>query len=68
MGGCRVSVDLSRCSSIGLCEAGAPDVFEIGADGAVHLLADEVDQSRRQDLEEVAANCPTQSITVSAGD
>lgn len=65
-GRCRVTIDTSRCTGIGLCEATAPGFFELGADGLAHLLEEEVDTTRRQELEEAALNCPTQSITVSA--
>ena len=46
----KVVVDRSRCSSIGMCEAIAPDLFEIGPDGALHILQDDVPESRRADV------------------
>ena len=64
MSSCRVAFDGSRCSAIGLCEAAMPDVFQLGADGVLHLLVDDVDASRRRELEDVALSCPTQSISV----
>ncbi len=62
---CRVTVNRSRCTGIGLCEANSPDVFEIGDDSLITLLGEEFDVGRRQELEEAAMNCPTQSITIS---
>ena len=38
----KIVVDRNLCSSIGLCEATAPDIFEIGADGALHILLDDI--------------------------
>ena len=66
MGGCRVTIDTSRCTGIGLCEATAPGLFELGEDGLAHLLVSTADASRRHELEEAALNCPTQAIAVSA--
>ena len=60
----KIVVDKSRCSSIGLCEATAPDVFEIGADGALHILMAEVTEDRRADLEQACENCPTQALSI----
>ena len=34
----RVVVDLSACDLHGLCVEAAPDVFEIGDDGVLHVL------------------------------
>ena len=47
----KIIVDKSKCSSIGLCEATAADIFEIGADGALHILMDDISEDRRVDLE-----------------
>jgi ferredoxin len=66
MSACAITVDRGRCAGIGLCEAISPDVFEIGDDGQLQLLVESVSLARRQELEEAALNCPTQSITISA--
>lgn len=60
----RIVVDRTKCSSIGLCEATAPDIFEIGPDGALTILMDEVPESRRVDLEQACENCPTQALSI----
>lgn len=60
----RVVVDRTKCSSIGLCEATAPDIFEIGADGALNILMDDVPADRRIDLEQACENCPTQALSI----
>ncbi|MFM8599166.1 MAG: ferredoxin [Mycobacterium sp.] len=61
----KVLVDRSRCSSIGLCEATAPDIFGIGPDGALHILLDDIGADRRLDLEQACENCPTQALSIS---
>ncbi len=60
----KVVVDRSRCSSIGMCEAIAPDLFEIGPDGALHILQDDVPEYRRADVEQACADCPTQALSI----
>ncbi len=60
----KVVVDRSKCSSIGLCEATASDIFEIGPDGSLHILMDEVPEDRRIDLEQACENCPTQALSI----
>ncbi len=60
----KVVVDRSKCSSIGLCEATAPDIFEIGPDGALHILIDEIPDGRRVELEQACENCPTQALSI----
>jgi len=60
----KIVVDKSKCSSIGLCEATAADIFEIGADGALHILMSEVPEVRRTDLEQACENCPTQALSI----
>ena len=60
----RVVVDRSKCSSIGLCEATAPDIFQIGADGALEILVDDIPADRRIDLEQACENCPTQALSI----
>lgn len=60
----KIVVDRTKCSSIGLCEATAPDIFEIGADGALNILMDEIPADRRADLESACENCPTQALSI----
>lgn len=68
MSTCRVVFHPDRCSGIGLCEAAAPDIFEIGDDGRTQVRQPMVDPARRAELEEAARNCPTRSFTVEIGD
>jgi len=60
----KVIVDRTKCSSIGLCEATAPDIFEIGADGALNILLDDIPDNRRIELEQACENCPTQALSI----
>ena len=60
----KIVVDKSKCSSIGLCESTAPDIFEIGPDGALHILIEDIPAERRRDLEQACENCPTQALSI----
>lgn len=60
----KIIVDRNKCSSIGLCEATASDIFQIGPDGALHILMDDVPAERRIDLEQACENCPTQALSI----
>jgi ferredoxin len=58
----KIHVDTERCTGHGVCEAIAEDVFEVGDDGIVHLLVQDVTDGRRADLEEACDQCPTQAL------
>ena len=60
----KIVVDKSRCSSIGLCEATAADIFEVRADGVLHIVMDDIPEDRRTDLEQACENCPTQALSI----
>lgn len=60
----RVVVDRTKCSSIGLCEATAPDIFEIGPDGVMNILIEDIGADRRADVEQACENCPTQALSI----
>ena len=60
----KIVVDYTKCSSIGLCEAVAPDIFAIGADGALNILMEDISDDRRTDLEQACENCPTQALSI----
>ena len=56
-----VSIDRSLCNGYGVCEALAPDVFELGPDGlAVVRSGTSADEAVR----EACDSCPMGAITV----
>ena len=57
----KVHVDLDRCQSHGECVFAAPDVFELGDDDVL-TWEDEVDESKRAELEEAVNVCPMMAI------
>jgi ferredoxin len=57
----RISIDRSLCNGYGVCEALAPDVFELGDDGLAIL---HTGVSENEAVQEACANCPMGAITV----
>jgi ferredoxin len=60
----RITVDTDVCTGHGICESLAPEVFEVGADGIVHLLSDNLPEQLRPTLEAAVAECPTQALAL----
>ncbi len=60
----RIVLDESKCSSLGMCESVAPDVFEVGDDGALTVLAWTPPEDRRALMEEAVAACPTGALSI----
>ena len=54
----------TTCASIGMCEAVAPAFFEVGDDGALHILNYTPADCHRALIEEAAADCPTGSLSI----
>lgn len=57
----KVIVDLNLCQSNGECVVAAPDVFDLGEDDNLRWH-EEVDESRRAELEEAVNVCPLMAI------
>ena len=60
----KVTVDFAKCAGLGICEAMAPDVFEVGDDGALVLLKEDITDESLQLVEEVVAGCPTRALRI----
>jgi ferredoxin len=58
----KIHVDTDRCTGHGVCESLAPEIFEVGDDGVVHLLTEQFEETQRGVLEEAVAECPTQAL------
>lgn len=61
----HVSVDTDLCAATGGCTQVAPQVFELGSDGVVHVLIAEPEPHLHESVLEAADLCPTAAITVS---
>ncbi|HWH27990.1 MAG TPA: ferredoxin [Mycobacteriales bacterium] len=60
----RIVLDSTKCSSLGMCESVAPDVFEVGDDGALTVLDSTPPEHRRAEMEQAVAACPTGALSI----
>jgi len=60
----RVVVDHSKCTGLGMCEAEAPDVFEVQEDGSLLLLKEFPDDAERSEVEAAVEGCPTEALRI----
>jgi len=60
----RIAVDRSRCTGLGLCEAQAPDLFDVQDDGSLLVRDEHPGEERRTDLMSAVAGCPTQALSI----
>ena len=60
----RVVVDLSVCNLHGLCVETAPEVFEIGDDGVLHVLNETPPEGLRAKVDRAVRECPTGAISI----
>lgn len=58
----RIVLDVDTCSSLGMCEAVAPDLFEVGDDGALTVLDPAPGEEQRALVEQAVAACPTGAL------
>ena len=57
----RISIDQSLCNGYGVCEALAPDVFELGDDGLATLRTSLSDDEA---VSEACDSCPMGAISI----
>jgi ferredoxin len=60
----RIVVDYDLCESNAQCMAVAPEVFEVRDDNFLYVLVDEPPEDLRPKVEQAAAVCPKQAITI----
>lgn len=61
----RVTVDGSRCEGHGLCQATAPDVFEVDDDDIARVRHDPVPETLMSQAEAGVRACPVAALTLS---
>jgi ferredoxin len=59
----RVHVDMKLCQSHGMCVYMAPEVFELDDDDLLRY-SEQVDTSRRREVEEAIKACPAHAISL----
>jgi ferredoxin len=60
----RVVVDFSICDLHGLCVETAPEVFQIGDDGALHVVNETPAEDLRAKVRAAVRDCPTGAISI----
>ena len=60
----RILHDPDRCASTGMCEAVAPQLFELGPDGALVVLDRHPPAELAAAAADAAAACPTRALRV----
>lgn len=60
----KVKVDFDLCESNALCEAIAPDVFELDDDDYLVILTDDVTDDNRERVQRAVAACPKSAISI----
>jgi sterol 14-demethylase len=63
----RLAVDTDFCQGHAVCVSEAPNVFSIGDDGKVRLLAEFPADADRAAVELAEKHCPTGSIRITRG-
>jgi ferredoxin len=60
----KIKVDFDLCESNALCEAMAPDVFELDDDDYLQLKTEETTEANVEDVKRAVAACPRAAITL----
>ena len=60
----RIVVDRDKCTGLGMCEAEAPDFFEIDDEGTLEVLDERPPEDRRAELRAAVEACPTEALSI----
>jgi ferredoxin len=60
----RIVVDHNKCTGLGMCEAEAPDLFEVQDDGSLIVLDEQPAEDQREALEAAVESCPTEALSI----
>ena len=58
----RIVLDRARCTGIGICEALAPNVFEVDDNGELVVLSADVPEDAHDEVTEAVEGCPTMAL------
>ncbi|WP_167175552.1 ferredoxin [Saccharomonospora amisosensis] len=54
----RIEADRGKCEGLGMCEAMAPDFFEVADDGSVRVLEERPAEEHREHVSAAVDACP----------
>ena len=60
----RIVVDRTKCTALAMCEAEAPDLFEVQDDGSLTVLDENPPESQREALQRAVDSCPTEALSI----
>ena len=60
----RIVADRDTCEGLGMCEAMAPELFEVGDDGTVVVHDEQPAEERRQDVTAAVDACPVLALSL----
>ncbi|MBC3191095.1 ferredoxin [Pseudonocardia sp. C8] len=60
----RIVLDESKCSGLGMCEAEAPDLFEVQDDGSLRVLDDRPPEDQYEVARAACDACPTEALSI----
>jgi ferredoxin len=60
----KINVDYDLCESNALCEAMAPEVFEVDDDDNLQLKTDQTTDDNLENVERAVAACPRAAISL----
>jgi ferredoxin len=63
----RIEANRDKCDGLGMCEAMAPDFFEVGDDGTVVVLDAVPGEHDRQDVAAAVDACPVLALSLRDG-
>ena len=64
----KINVDFDLCESNGLCEAMAPEVFELDDDDFLQLRSERTTDENLEDVKRAVAACPRAAISLVESD
>ncbi len=60
----KIKVDYDLCESNAVCEALAPDSFEVDDNDNLQVLEDNVTEENQARVEQAVASCPKSAISI----
>ena len=58
----KIVADRGTCEGLGMCEAMAPEFFEVGNDGVVDVLNPDPDEEHRELVQAAVEACPVAAL------
>lgn len=60
----RIVVDYAKCTGLGMCEAEAPDLFEVQADGSLLVFHENPPDEHLAAAQAAVDACPTEALSL----